>query len=145
MSGFALSGQQREFVRRVREVAESELVARAAAGIPGRVNRELLAAMGEHGLLRRLYGQDEAGGGAATRAAAMDLCLLRETLATVSTDAETAQFVVDAAVQLVGARALQRGHVLEHLYRDVRAPRIYEGASDIQRSIIGRSLSRSSP
>jgi acyl-CoA dehydrogenase len=55
---------------------------------------------------------------------------------------ESAQFVVDAAVQLVGARALRRGHLLEHLYREVRAPRIYEGASEIQRTIIGRSLTR---
>ncbi len=55
---------------------------------------------------------------------------------------EAAQFVVDSAVQLVGARALQRGHLLEHLYRDVRAPRIYEGASEVQRTIIGRSLTR---
>jgi acyl-CoA dehydrogenase len=37
---------------------------------------------------------------------------------------------------------LQRGHLLEHLYREVRAPRIYEGASEVQRSIIGRSLTR---
>jgi alkylation response protein AidB-like acyl-CoA dehydrogenase len=43
-------------------------------------------------------------------------------------------------VQLHGARALQRGHLLEHLYRDVRAPRIYEGASEIQRSIIAREV-----
>jgi alkylation response protein AidB-like acyl-CoA dehydrogenase len=55
---------------------------------------------------------------------------------------ESAQFVVDAAVQLHGAAALQRGHLLEHLYRDVRAPRIYEGASEVQRTIIGRSLIR---
>jgi alkylation response protein AidB-like acyl-CoA dehydrogenase len=53
---------------------------------------------------------------------------------------ETAQFVVDAAVQIHGARALQRGHLLEHLYREVRAPRIYEGASEIQRTIIAREL-----
>lgn len=53
---------------------------------------------------------------------------------------ESAQYVVDAAVQLHGARALQRGHLLEHLYREVRAPRIYEGASEVQRTIIGRSL-----
>jgi len=53
---------------------------------------------------------------------------------------ETAQFVVDAAVQIHGARALQRGHLLEHLYREVRAPRIYEGASEIQRTIIARQL-----
>jgi len=55
---------------------------------------------------------------------------------------ETAQFVVDAAVQIHGARALCRGHLLEHLYREVRAPRIYEGASEIQRTIIARELYR---
>lgn len=53
---------------------------------------------------------------------------------------ETAQYVVDASVQIHGARALQRGHLLEHLYREVRAPRIYEGASEIQRTIIARDL-----
>jgi acyl-CoA dehydrogenase len=53
---------------------------------------------------------------------------------------ETAQFVVDSAVQIHGARALERGHLLEHLYREVRAPRIYEGASEIQRTIIARQL-----
>jgi len=53
---------------------------------------------------------------------------------------ESAQYVVDQAVQLHGARALRRGHLLEHLYREVRAPRIYEGASEIQRTIIARSL-----
>lgn len=55
---------------------------------------------------------------------------------------EAAQQVVDQAVQLHGARALQRGHLLEHLYREVRAPRIYEGASEVQRTIIGRALVR---
>ena len=53
---------------------------------------------------------------------------------------ETAQYVVDAAVQLHGARALQRGHLLEHLYREVRAPRIYEGASEVQRAVIAKEL-----
>ncbi|MGX1272933.1 acyl-CoA dehydrogenase family protein [Streptomyces phaeoluteigriseus] len=53
---------------------------------------------------------------------------------------ETAQYVVDAAVQLHGARALRRGHLLEHLYREVRAPRIYEGASEVQRAIIAKEL-----
>jgi acyl-CoA dehydrogenase len=55
---------------------------------------------------------------------------------------ETAQFVVDAAVQIHGARALRRGHLLEHLYREVRAPRIYEGATEVQRTIIARELRR---
>ncbi len=54
---------------------------------------------------------------------------------------ETAQYVVDAAIQIHGARGLERGHLLEHLYREVRAPRIYEGATEVQRSIIARELS----
>ncbi len=58
---------------------------------------------------------------------------------------ETAQFAVDVAVQVHGARALEQGHLLEHLYREVRAPRIYEGASEIQREIIARQLFRGSP
>ena len=55
---------------------------------------------------------------------------------------ETAQFVVDAALQIHGATGLERGHLLEHLYREVRAPRIYEGTSEIQREIIARELFR---
>lgn len=55
---------------------------------------------------------------------------------------ETAQKVIDTALQLHGARGLVRGHLLEHLYREVRATRIYEGASEIQRTIIARELFR---
>jgi acyl-CoA dehydrogenase len=55
---------------------------------------------------------------------------------------EAAQWVVDSAVQIHGAAALERGHLLEHLYREVRAPRIYEGTSEIQREIIARELYR---
>ena len=53
---------------------------------------------------------------------------------------EAAQQIIDGCVQLHGAIALQRGHLLEHLYRDVRSLRIYEGASEVQRSIIARGL-----
>jgi acyl-CoA dehydrogenase len=53
---------------------------------------------------------------------------------------ETAQEAVDTAVQFHGAQGLEHGHLLEHLYREVRAPRIYEGASEIQREIIARAL-----
>ncbi len=55
---------------------------------------------------------------------------------------EAAQAAVDAAIQVHGAAALEQGHPLEHLYREVRAPRIYEGASEIQREIIARALFR---
>jgi len=55
---------------------------------------------------------------------------------------EAAQQVVDGAVQLLGAAGLERGHLLEELYREVRALRIYEGTSEIQRTIIARELYR---
>lgn len=55
---------------------------------------------------------------------------------------ETAQWVIDGALQLHGAAGLQEDHLLAHLYREVRATRIYEGASEIQRTIIGRELYR---
>jgi len=58
---------------------------------------------------------------------------------------ETAQLVIDAAIQVHGAVALEQGHLLEHLYREVRAPRIYEGTSEIQREIIARDLFRRQP
>lgn len=56
---------------------------------------------------------------------------------------EVAQDVVDTAIQVHGAAGLRAGHPLEHLYREVRAPRIYEGASEVQREIIARGLFRS--
>jgi acyl-CoA dehydrogenase len=55
---------------------------------------------------------------------------------------ETAQRAIDVAIQVHGARALERGHLLEHLYREVRATRIYEGASEVQREVIARQLFR---
>lgn len=55
---------------------------------------------------------------------------------------ETAQWVIDVALQIHGAAGLEKGHPLEHLYRDVRATRIYEGTSEIQREIIARELYR---
>jgi acyl-CoA dehydrogenase len=55
---------------------------------------------------------------------------------------ETAALAVDVAIQVHGARALEHGHLLEHLYREVRGIRIYEGASEVQREIIARQLFR---
>jgi acyl-CoA dehydrogenase len=51
---------------------------------------------------------------------------------------EAAQRVVDAAVQLHGALGVTAGHPVERLYREVRALRIYEGASEVQQVIIAR-------
>jgi alkylation response protein AidB-like acyl-CoA dehydrogenase len=55
---------------------------------------------------------------------------------------ETAQRAVDVAIQVLGARGLEADSTLAHLYREVRAPRIYEGTSEIQRNIIARELFR---
>ena len=51
---------------------------------------------------------------------------------------ESAQQVIDAAVQLHGGMGVTKGHIVESLYRDVRALRIYEGASEVQQTIIAR-------
>ncbi|MGB6535956.1 MAG: acyl-CoA dehydrogenase family protein [Xanthobacteraceae bacterium] len=53
---------------------------------------------------------------------------------------ERAQKVVDKAVQLHGGEGVRAGHVVEKLYRDVRALRIYEGASELQKVIIARDV-----
>ena len=53
---------------------------------------------------------------------------------------ETAQRVVDTAVQLHGGSGVLKGSVVERLYREVRALRIYEGATDILRLIVAGTL-----
>jgi acyl-CoA dehydrogenase len=53
---------------------------------------------------------------------------------------EAAQRIVDRAVQIHGGLGVQRGSIVERLYREVRAPRIYEGTSEIQRLVIARDL-----
>ncbi len=53
---------------------------------------------------------------------------------------EAAQEVIDMAVQLHGGEGVRHGSVVESLYREIRALRIYEGASDVQRVVIARSV-----
>ena len=55
---------------------------------------------------------------------------------------EAASRVIDRAVQLFGGRGVMAGAVVEHLYRAIRPLRIYEGTSEIQRTIIGRALAQ---
>src|SRR4029078_3153675 len=76
---------------------------------------------------------------------------LRDTGASVTREAamaklaatEGAQQVIDAAVQLWGGRGVQSGETVERLYGEIRALRIYEGASEVQQLIIGRDLLKS--
>jgi acyl-CoA dehydrogenase len=48
--------------------------------------------------------------------------------------------VIDRAVQMFGARGVMQGEAVERLYRDIRALRIYEGATEVQKLIIAREL-----
>ena len=53
---------------------------------------------------------------------------------------EGAQWVIDRAVQMFGGLGVGVGSVVEHLYREIRPLRIYEGATEVQKLIIGRDL-----
>ena len=81
-------------------------------------------------LIYRAAWQQDIGGTDNRRAAAM--AKLHAT--------ESAQSVIDAAVQMHGGAGVTRGVKVESLYRDIRALRIYEGASEVQRQIIARDL-----
>lgn len=81
-------------------------------------------------LIYRAAWQQDVGGTDNRRAAAM--AKLHAT--------ESAQKVIDAAVQMHGGAGVTRGVKVEELYRDIRALRIYEGASEVQRQIIARDL-----
>jgi len=80
-------------------------------------------------LVYRAAWTKDAGAGRVTREAAM-----AKLYAT-----EAAQRVIDAAVQIHGGDGVRAGHPVEMLYREIRALRIYEGASDVQKIIIARS------
>jgi acyl-CoA dehydrogenase len=56
------------------------------------------------------------------------------------TATESAQTVIDRAVQMFGGRGVVHGEVVERLYRDIRALRIYEGATEVQKLIIAREV-----
>jgi len=81
-------------------------------------------------LIYRAAWQQDIGGMDNRRAAAM--AKLQAT--------ESAQQVIDAAVQMHGGAGVTRGVKVEELYRDIRALRIYEGASEVQRQIIAKDL-----
>jgi acyl-CoA dehydrogenase len=89
-AAFALSAAQQRLAAEVRALAREVLAPLARAGEPGRVNRKLVAALGEHGLLPRLFPRSAGGTAGRTAASALELCLVREALAQESTEAETA-------------------------------------------------------
>jgi acyl-CoA dehydrogenase len=83
-------------------------------------------------LIYRAAWQQDEGGMDNRRAAAM--AKLHAT--------ESAQEVIDAALQMHGGAGVTKGVMVEELYRDIRALRIYEGASEVQRQIVARDLLR---
>jgi acyl-CoA dehydrogenase len=61
------------------------------------------------------------------------------------TATETAQRVIDRALQMFGGRGVKRGEIVESLYREIRALRIYEGATEVQKLIVARELLKARP
>jgi alkylation response protein AidB-like acyl-CoA dehydrogenase len=55
---------------------------------------------------------------------------------------ESAQQIIDAAVQIWGGLGVTRGQIVESLYREIRALRIYEGTTELLQLVIGRELVR---
>jgi alkylation response protein AidB-like acyl-CoA dehydrogenase len=134
-------------------------VAAAALGFARRAFDEALA----HALNRKMFGQTLADfqltqatlAQMATRIDAAALLTYRaawerdrgmkvtkEAAMAKMTATESAQQVIDAAVQLFGGLGVTSGHPAEQLYREIRALRIYEGATEVQQLIIARELLR---
>ena len=64
----------------------------------------------------------------------------REAAMAKMTATESAQRVIDRAVQMFGGRGVKQGEVVERLYREIRALRISEGATEVQKLIVARDL-----
>lgn len=77
---------------------------------------------------------------AAWRRDVQGLSTTREAAMAKMTATETAQTVIDRAVQMFGGRGVRSGETVEKLYREIRALRIYEGATEVQKLIIAREL-----
>lgn len=134
-------------------------VAAAALGFARRALDEALA----HASTREMFGQTLAGfqltqAKLASMATGIDAAALltyraawqrdqgravtKEAAMAKMTATETAQEVIDAAVQMFGGLGVVSGHPVERLYREIRALRIYEGATEVQQLIIARELLR---
>jgi acyl-CoA dehydrogenase len=78
---------------------------------------------------RAAWARDVAGQPAAVEAAMAKM-----------TATENAQIVIDQALQMFGGRGVRSGEMVERLYREIRALRIYEGATEVQKLIIARAI-----
>jgi acyl-CoA dehydrogenase len=108
-----------------RTLADMQLTQAAVAGMATGIDASALLTY------RAAWTRDVLGTGA-TREAAM----------AKMTATETAQSVIDQAVQLFGGLGVMSGNPVERLYREIRALRIYEGATEVQKLIVGRETFR---
>jgi acyl-CoA dehydrogenase len=108
-------------------------VAGAALGFGQRALDEAL----DHAVNRPMFGKTLADF-QLTQAKLADMA--KEVAMAKMTATESAQRVIDQAVQMFGGRGVMHGERVEQLYRDIRALRIYEGATEVQKLIIGREL-----
>ena len=120
---FSLTEEQLLLIEDTRRVARLLLVPIAEEGEPGRVNRPLVEALGERGLLQRLF-PERAGGSRTDEISALDLCLLREALAVECIEAETA-----LAMQGLGAYPILQSGTEELVQRWVPAVARGEGVA----------------
>ncbi|WP_291976674.1 MULTISPECIES: acyl-CoA dehydrogenase family protein [unclassified Chelatococcus] len=133
----AIGMARRAFDETVARVRERHLFGGAMAELPGVQNE--IAAMGvdiELGALavyRAAWAKDTTGGRCTHEASMAKL---------VGT--EHAGRAIDRAVQIWGGMGVTRGSIVEQLYREVRASRVYEGASEVQKMVIGRGYLRKS-
>ncbi len=137
-------------------------VAAAALGFARRAFDEAIA----HATTRKMFGQTLADfqltqAKLAEMATGIDACALltyraawqrdcgrkvtKEAAMAKMSATETAQKVIDAAVQMFGGLGVVSEHPVERLYREIRALRIYEGATEVQQLIIARELLRELP
>lgn len=124
------------FARRALDEATARVASRELFGAPmaelqmvqGQVAEMALAVDAAALLTYRAAWAKDTGAPRVTREAAM-----AKLFAT-----EAAQKVIDTAVQLHGGEGVRAGHIVERLYREIRALRIYEGASEVQKVVIAR-------
>ena len=81
---------------------------------------------------------------AAWRRDVQNLPTTREAAMAKMNATETAQQVIDRAQQMFGGRGVKSGEIIERLYREIRALRIYEGATEVQKLIVAREVLKDS-
>ena len=148
-SGFKLAMRTLDIFRTSVAAAALGFARRALAETVAHCNARPMAGgtLGDLPTVRATLGEMastiDAGALLAYRAAWLRDVMRRPTTAEAAmaklTATEGAQQVIDAAVQLHGARGVQAGSVVERLYREIRALRIYEGATEVQKLIVGRA------